>query len=392
VSYPENPLRRGGWHQRQDSTSNNQSLQPHQEQRHQTAAHLGEGPPTAAYPHDEYHRQAAHYFGAYPSADAAAREQSPGSLDAPTQETTRQIPSNPTGVVIQQIPTTAVNVKDFGRPGGVTPAKPVGGPGVGWTPKDEARSAPTSPTPPSPSAAPPMAPPVPAQPPPSPQQPHFAAAGYGYFTQQPSSFGPARGPAQKPSTATASADGTMQWLSEPGHIKLLIGAVGAFVAAIMLFAGDSGVKVAGLVLGLAVWAVCFRQGYHEKAGLRVQTRVPPEETTRIAVDIANALRGPLSSVDFNGSSAGRADFTVRGVTWAPLAFHVALATDPSGWIFMSTHIDKWTWRRVRWNFIPVPFTKRMDGYGLYRSFGDRLLKTLQQRDPGTTGQFHKRPQ
>jgi hypothetical protein len=37
-------------------------------------------------------------------------------------------------------------------------------------------------------------------------------------------------------------------------------------------------------------------------------------------------------------------------------------------------------------------TKRIDGYGLYKSFGDQLLKELQQRDQSTTGAFNKRPQ
>jgi hypothetical protein len=108
--------------------------------------------------------------------------------------------------------------------------------------------------------------------------------------------------------------------------------------------------------------------------------------------VANSLRGPLSSIEFNGSTADRADFTARGATWKPLRFHVTLRPDPSGWTFVSTHLDKWTWRRTRVYFIPVPGSKRMDGYGLYKSFGDRLLKALQQRDQSTNGAFKTRPQ
>ncbi|MCV7242387.1 hypothetical protein H7J83_06450 [Mycobacterium mantenii] len=188
-----------------------------------------------------------------------------------------------------------------------------------------------------------------------------------------------------------SAEKVTQWLAAPGRLKLVAGAVGGFIALILFLSGGSGAKIAALVLVIAVWAICFRHGYHEKAGLHAQTQLPADEAIRTAVDVANTLRGPLSSVQFNGSTPDRADFTVRGSTWKPLNFHVALRPDPSGWIFLSTHLDSWTWRRQRVYFIPVPLTKSMDGYGLYKAFGGRLLAELQRRAPSTSGTFHTRP-
>ncbi len=182
-----------------------------------------------------------------------------------------------------------------------------------------------------------------------------------------------------------------QWLSDPAHVKLAAGAVGAVIGAIMLLAGDQGVKVAGLVILVAVWATCFRQGYHENATLRVQTRLPADELIRLAPDLASALRGPMSSVEFHGTTGHRLDFTIKGVTWSPLHFHVAVTPDPSGWTFLATEIDSFTWHRYRVYFIPVPFSKSIQGWGLYRSFGDRLLTAVKERDPGAIGEFHKRP-
>jgi hypothetical protein len=192
--------------------------------------------------------------------------------------------------------------------------------------------------------------------------------------------------------ATFSGDSVAQWLAAPGNLKLVAAAVGGLIALIVFLTGGSAGKIAALILVIGGWAIFFRHGYHEKAGLQAQTRIPADEATRTAVGVANRLRGPLSSIQFNGSNPGRADFGVRGKTWKPLEFHVALRADPSGWTFVSTHLDSWTWRRERINFIPVPLTKRIDGYGLYKSFGDQLLKELQQRDQSTTGAFNKRPQ
>jgi hypothetical protein len=200
------------------------------------------------------------------------------------------------------------------------------------------------------------------------------------------------GPSAAQAPTAPSADKVTQWLAAPGHLKLVAAGAGGFIALVLFISGDSGAKIAALVLVVAIWVLCFRHGYHEKAGLQAQTRITADEATRVAVDVANTLRGPLSSTQFNGSTADRADFTVRGATWKPLNFHVALRSDRSGWTFVSTHLDSWTWRRTRVNFIPVPFTKRMDGYPLYKSFGDRLLTELQRRDPSASGAFHSRPQ
>jgi len=188
-----------------------------------------------------------------------------------------------------------------------------------------------------------------------------------------------------------SADTAVQWLSSPQHLKLVIGAVGLFVAMIVFFAADDpAAKLIGLGIAAAAWVLCFRHGYHEKAGLQVQTRIESSEVARVVTELAAGLQGPLSSVHFNGSTPERLNFTIKGVTWDPLEFHMSLRRDPAGWTFVTTHLDKWTWRRQRVNFIPVPFTKRMDGYGLYKSYGDRVLIALRERDPLSSGAFHKR--
>jgi hypothetical protein len=192
--------------------------------------------------------------------------------------------------------------------------------------------------------------------------------------------------------APLPASQAAQWLAKPEHLKLVAAGTGGIIALFLLLSGNAGSRIAAVVIVMAIWAVCFRQGYHEKAGLRARTRISTDEATRAAADLANILRGPLSSVQFDGFSSGRADFTVRGATWQPLKFHVNLVSDPTGWTFVSTHLDNWTWNRYRVYFIPVPFTKSMDGYSLYRSFCGRLLTELQQRDGAATGAFNTRPQ
>lgn len=183
-----------------------------------------------------------------------------------------------------------------------------------------------------------------------------------------------------------------QWHAKPEHLKVVAAGVGGIIALFLFMSGNAGSRIAALIIVAAIWAVCFRQGYHEKAGLRAQTRISADDAARVAADVANTLRGPLSSVQFDGTSSGRADFTVRGATWKPLQYHVTLVSDPAGWTVVSTHLDSWTWNRYRVYFIPVPFTKSMDGYSLYRSFCDRLLTELQQRDGAATGAFNTRPQ
>lgn len=213
-----------------------------------------------------------------------------------------------------------------------------------------------------------------------------------YHRQAAAHFGQTAQPQRGMAEPAFSGDKFSQWLAVPANRKkALVAAIGGFIALILFLAGGPVLKLVALVVPIAIWAIFFRHGYHETAGLRAQARIPADEAIRLAVDIANGVRGLASSIQVNGSSPGRADFTVRGLTCHPLDFHIALRSDPSGWTFLSTHLDSWTWRRVRVNFIPVPFTKRIDGYGLYKSFGDRLLKELQQRDPSASGAFSKRP-
>lgn len=245
--------------------------------------------------------------------------------------------------------------------------------------------------------APPSAPrPIsqPWQPPPTaPPVQRTSAAGWAGAPQQPSHLVPPA-PLQPPHNFTpgvapspVSTDRAAQWLAAPGHLKLVAGGIGGLIAVILFLSGGPGGKIAALVVAAAVWVICFRHGYHERAGLQAQTPIPADDAARIAVEVANTLRGPLSRIEVNGSTSDRADFTVRGTTWSPLEFHAIFTSDPSGATLVSTHLDSWTSSRIRINFIPVPFTKSMDGYGLYRSFGDRLLGELQRRDGATNGAF-----
>lgn len=181
-----------------------------------------------------------------------------------------------------------------------------------------------------------------------------------------------------------------RWLT-PESMRLVIGGALCVVLLILLLAHGTGAKLAGLIVAVGALAV-FRQGYHEKAGLQAQTRLPADEATRVAVDVANSRSGPLARIQFNGSTTGRADFTIVGATGKPLHFHMSAVADPIRYTLVSTRLDKWTWRRNRIYLIPVPLTKRIDGYGVYKSFGQQLLKELQRRDQTTTGAFNNRPE
>lgn len=183
--------------------------------------------------------------------------------------------------------------------------------------------------------------------------------------------------------------GASDWLSKPQNIKLLLGWGGFAIGALILLMGDSDTALIGVAVMVVAWVVGIRNGYHEKAGLRLQTRLDADQTTRIVTDMAAKQQGPFSSVQFTGSEPGRLNFTARG-GGDPLTFRFELRPDPAGWTFVSTHLVDWTWRRTRWNFIPVPFTKSMDSYGLYKSFCTRIHEALKQHDPLLVGQFHSK--
>jgi hypothetical protein len=321
-------------------------------------------------------------------------------------EHTEQFAAAAPPAATQQLPTGAASVQRL-----LAESSQRFAAGTTYTGPDGGRTAPVSPAPAPPAAAapPPVvtvpqppaaaapAPPVTNTPPQvnpvSPAATHLSAPA-PYVAPQPTPAAPSNGPAVPVAAAPgapASTDAAVQWLSSPQHLKAVIGAVGLFVAVIVFFAADDPVaKLIGVGIAVAAWVLCFRHGYHEKAGLQLQTRIDADEVIRVATDLAAGLQGPMSNLRFNGSAPDRLDFTVTGVTWEPLTFHMSLLRDPAGWTFVTTHLDTWTWRRQRWNFIPVPFTKRMDGYGLYKTFGDRVLGALRERDPVSTGTFHKR--
>lgn len=195
-------------------------------------------------------------------------------------------------------------------------------------------------------------------------------------------------PTPAPGTPGFGGDAS-DWLSKPQNIKLLIGWGGFAVGALILLMGDADTALIGVAVMVVAWAVGIRNGYHEKAGLRLQTRLDADQTTRLVTDLAATQQGPFSSVQFTGSEPGRLNFTARG-GGDPLTFRFELRPDPAGWTFVSTHLIDWTWRRTRWNFIPVPFTKSMDSYGLYKSFSTRVHEALKQHDPLVVGQFHSK--
>jgi hypothetical protein len=198
-------------------------------------------------------------------------------------------------------------------------------------------------------------------------------------------------PHHGPAAAPMSGDQVAAWFSKPANLKLVAGAIGGLVVLLMLVNGSPGVKAAAVLVGFGVWVVCFRQGYHQHAGLRLHTQLSSDEVCSLATTVAANLKGPLSSVAVNGTSQGRLHLIVRGMTWRPLDFHVGIATGPAGWTAVSSRIDHFTWSRYRIYLIPVPFTKGIQGYGLYKTYGDRLITALRERDPAVTGQYHNNP-
>lgn len=181
-----------------------------------------------------------------------------------------------------------------------------------------------------------------------------------------------------------------QLLLNPHNVKTLAGGIGILVGSLIVVAGGQQAKVFGLLMIAACWAIFLRHGYHESAGLRLQTRIPAAEAAQIITDLASTEQSAASNVQLTGSQPGQLHFTAYTLP-NPLSFRVTLHPDGAGSTSVSTHLVKWTWRQSRSYFIPVPFTKRIDGYGAYKSFATRALDALKRCDPALTGGFQNNP-
>lgn len=181
-----------------------------------------------------------------------------------------------------------------------------------------------------------------------------------------------------------------QWLSNPKNVKTLAGGIGIVIGLLVVLSGGQQAKLLGLLVIAASWAIFLRHGYHKKAGLRLQTRIQATEAAQIITDLATTGQGATSSVQLTGSQNGQLHFTAH-TRPNPLTFRVTLRQDATGSTFISTHLLKWTWRQTRSYLIPVPFTKRIDGYGTYKSFTNSALHALRQHDPALTGGFQDNP-
>lgn len=180
-------------------------------------------------------------------------------------------------------------------------------------------------------------------------------------------------------------------LLDPKNRKKVIGSAAIGIGLLLLLAGEAPVKIVGFTLVVVAWLACFRVAPSETATFRIQTRLEREEVAGLANEVAETLKGPLSSVALQSASLGQLDLLVKGTTWRPLEFHASMATAPDGSVLVSTELDSWTRNRSTVYFIPVPFSKTIDGFTLYKRFGDRWIEAIQRYDPAATGEYLRKP-
>ena len=178
-----------------------------------------------------------------------------------------------------------------------------------------------------------------------------------------------------------------RWFSDPKNRKTAIGIGGIVLGALLFLAGSNSTKVVGLGIAVLAWAVCLRVAHTEKASFRIRTRLDREEVAGIAAELVGELRSPLSSVTLEQASLDELTFLVKGTTWRPLEFHATLSTDPDGNTRVATHLDSWTRNKTSVWFIPVPFSKTIDGFRLYKSFGERWAARIEHYDPTATVEY-----
>lgn len=352
-------------------------------QRH--TAHGGVPPHAAPEtdPHADFHRQSANHFNrpARPSpVPPTATPQSPTagirphpvqSSSAPDAAQTTRLPAT-----ARPLPADSTTVIPAYRP--TQPdTEPSTGPIVGL---GDQSANPIPPTPDLPTAQFPQPQPTPraVQQPDAPLHPVGAAGVSRSFGS--SSTQPATGFDGLTTTAA-------QWFADPKNRKTAIGIGGIVLGALLFLAGSTPTNIVGLAIAVLAWAVCLRVAHTEKASFRIRTRLDREEVAGIAAELVGELRSPLSSVTLEQAALDELTFLVKGTTWRPLEFHATLSTDPDGNTCVATHLDSWTRNKTSVWFIPVPFSKTIDGFRLYKSFGERWAARIEHFDPTATVEY-----
>ncbi|MCG7592744.1 hypothetical protein [Mycobacterium sp. PSTR-4-N] len=232
-------------------------------------------------------------------------------------------------------------------------------------------------------------PPVPPRPP-SPV-PGFHTPAPSYSAQQQQNSIPDPG-YRNPSPPAATGQGpVVAWLVDPANRKTVIAGGALVLAGLVILAGSGVTRLAGVVAAVAIWAAFFRVAHTEKGTFRMWTRLDAEEIAGLAAEECMNLSGPLSKVVLPDGSIDRLNFVVTGAMSSPLEFHADMVRHTDGRTCVTTSIDTWTRNRMTVWFIPVPFSKTIDGFGLYKKFGDRWIERLQQYDADATGEYLKNP-
>ncbi len=181
------------------------------------------------------------------------------------------------------------------------------------------------------------------------------------------------------------------WLMDPKNRKTALGGGALVLATLLILAGDSGVKLIGVVLAAGAWVVFFRVAPSDTATFRIRTRLEREEVAGLAAEQAANLKGPLSRVILKAGTHDRLDFAVTGTLSRPLEFHADMWAEADGTVSVSATIDTWTRNRITVWFIPIPFSSTIDGFGLYKKFGDSWTADIRRYDPTATVEYLRKP-
>jgi hypothetical protein len=192
-------------------------------------------------------------------------------------------------------------------------------------------------------------------------------------------------------TPGASDSPVAQRLSKPLDPKTLAGGIGIALGVLLVLTGDTSLRILGLLVAAGAGLVFLRHGYHVKAGIRAQTSLDVSEIKKIITDVASRMRTPSTSIQVLEDGDGQLRLEAQGRGWKPLTFRIALQREAGQPTRVTSHLVHWTWRQSRSYMIPVPFTKRIDGFGLYKTFVEHVLDALRQRDPALSGAFEINP-
>ena len=236
---------------------------------------------------------------------------------------------------------------------------------------------------------------------PSPEPTRFTTPGLSYPAQPPqNSISADHLPTQSipdaeyPPTPSRSPSATgqspvVEWLVNPDNRKMVIGGGALVVAGLFILAGSGVPRLIGVVVAVAIWVAFFRVAHTENGTFRMWTRLDAEEIAGLAAEECMNLSGPLSKVVLSEGSIERLDFVVTGAMSSPLEFHADLVRHNDGRTCITTSIDTWTRNRMTVWFIPVPFSKTIDGFRLYKRFGDHWTERIQHYDANASGDYLK---